>query len=217
MKEALVILPGVTADRRKRNFLEEYFRSHTGYDVFLPALWQRFGLSFCAGQLDRFLRRSIAPAGYDHVHFLCYISGGFILRLAASRRPFDKWGRIVFVRSPIQERVPPLLVARYGRLPTLLRAGKMVVDLAGSSKERLPLPDTGNDQGLVLERGVSRLASSLGLRPEDFADLRAAGEFDISGSTQVLLASESHDEVYTSEALLGSVARFLASGSFDDR
>jgi len=215
LREALVILPGVTADRRKRAFVAEYFRSHTRFDVFVPVLWQRLGLPFCAGQLRRFIERRIASAGYDQVHFLCYISGGFILRLAASGWRFDRCGRVVFVRSPLQEQVPTLLVERYGRLLTLIKAGKMVVDLAGGAKDRLPLPRTAQDQGLVLERGVSQLASSLGLRPEDFEGLKAAGEFNLPGGRGVLLAEESHDEVYTSELLLDRVACFLARGSFD--
>ncbi|MBN1269680.1 MAG: hypothetical protein JXB04_08840 [Kiritimatiellae bacterium] len=215
MKKALVILPGVTADRRKRSFLAGYFRAHTGGDVFLPSLCQRFGLSFCAGQLRRFLKRRIVPPGYDQVHFLCFISGGFILRMAVSQEPFGKWGRVVYVRSPLQEQVPRLLVARYGRILTQLKAGKMVVDLAGKAKDRLPFPDTGREQGLVLERGVSRLAATLGLRAEDFDGLRAAGEFKLPVSREVILADVSHDEVYSSEPLLGKVVTFLEKGSFE--
>jgi hypothetical protein len=215
VSDALVLLPGITADRRKRSELEHYFRTHTACDVHLPRLWQACGLSFCAWQLRRYLRRRVAPAGYGQVHFLCYISGGFILRKAVARQPPGNWGRVVFVRSPLQEQVPPRIVARYGKLLTTLRLGRMVVDLAGPAKDGLPELRTGRDVGLVLEQGVSRLAATLGVRPGDYEALAAAGQFEPPGCRAVLRTRESHDDVYTSEALLGRIANFIGSGSFD--
>lgn len=215
MTDALVILPGITADRRKRSELERYFREHTSFAVHLPRLWQYLGLSWCGWQLRRYLGRRVARAGYGRVHFLCYISGGFILRRALAWQPLDNQGRVVLVRSPLQEQVPVRLVARYGRLLTTLRLGRMVVDLASPAKNRLPPLGTGQGLGLVLEQGVSRLAAALGLRAEDYAALEAAGDFALPGGSAVLLAGESHDDVYTSVTLLDRIAHFLESGSFD--
>jgi hypothetical protein len=214
--DALVILPGITADRRKRSELERYFREHTSFAVHLPRLWQFLGLSWCGWQLRRYLRRRVAPAGYGRVHFLCYISGGFILRRAVAGQPLDNRGRVVLVRSPLQEQVPVRLVARYGRVLTTLRLGRMVVDLASPAKDRLPTLGTGQGLGLVLEQGVSRLAAALGLSDGDYAALEAAGDFAMPGGSAVLLAIESHDDVYTSGTLLGRIACFLESGSFGE-
>jgi hypothetical protein len=214
MRRALVILPGVTADRRKRSFVRAYCRSHGRRDVFVPALWQRLGLRASAHRLRRFLRRTVDRAGYDRVDFLCYISGGFVLRAAFAHRPFPYRGRIVFVRSPLQEQVPARLVERRGRLLTALVAGRMVVDLAGPAAARVPPLQTPEDQGIVLERGLSRLARRLGLAAADFDALRSRGDWAPAGCREVWLAAESHDEAYTSPAMLDRVLAFLAHGTF---
>lgn len=212
--DALVILPGITATPAKQAFVKDFLGSATDYDVFLPRLWQALGIRASARQLHRFLRNRVQTARYASVHFLSYISGGYILREMLSRWPLPNVGRLVHIRSPLQEQVPGLVISTYGRMAALLMKGRMMFDLASPRKDELPFAATPHAQGLVVERGLSKLASELGLKDTDFDALRDAGKFVVPPVDETLIVPESHDEVYTSEALLGRVARFFTSGRF---
>ena len=213
-RDALVILPGITATPAKQAFLKGFFDSYTGCDVFLPHLWQALGIHGSAWQLHRFLRKRVKPSKYASVHFLSYISGGFILRAAFLRWPLPNIGRLVHVRSPLQEQVPGLVISTYGRVAALLLKGRMMFDLAAAWKDELPFARTGHGQGLILERGLSKMAAELGLKDSDFDTIRDSGKFIVPPADETLLVPESHDEVYTSEALLGRVVSFIKSGRF---
>jgi len=210
-REALIILPGITATPEKQAFVEEFFRARTDYDVFLPRLWQNLGIRGAARQLQKFMARH---AGYERVHFLTYISGGFILRYMLGRRPLTNIGRLVHVRGPIQEQVPGLVIAKHGRVAAFLVKGLMMFDLSAPWRNEIPFAATPHAQGLVIEKGISKLAAELGLKPEDFDRFRNAPDFKIPAADDTWLAAESHDEVYTSEALLGRMASFFKTGKF---
>jgi hypothetical protein len=214
IQDALIILPGITATSPKRTFLKNYFGNRTSYDVFVPRLWQALGIRGSARQLQFFLRRRVKPLRYGAVHFLSYISGGFILRAMLSRWPLANIGRLVHVRSPLQEQVPGLVIAKHGRLAIALVGGRMLFDLASRWKDDLPCPSTKREQGLILEGGLSKAAANLGVKASDFDALRGSGDFVVPAAGETLLVPESHDDVYTSEALLAHVVRFFESGKF---
>ena len=210
-KEALIILPGITATPEKQAFVESYLRAHTDYEVLLPRLWQNLGIRGAARQLQKFMDRH---SGYERVHFLTYISGGFILRDMLCRRPLPHIGRLVHVRGPIQEQVPGLVIKQHGRIAAFMIKGLMMFDLSAPWRNEIPFAATPLAQGLVIEKGVSKLAAELGLKAEDFDRLRNAPEFKIPPADDTWLAEESHDEVYTSEPRLGRMANFFATGKF---
>jgi hypothetical protein len=213
-KEALVILPGITATSRKQAFLKNYFNTHTDYDVFLPCLWQGLGIRGSAWQLHRFLDRRVRPTRYAQVNFLSYISGGFILRAMLSRWPLVNVGHIVHVRSPLQEQVPGLVISTHGRVAAFLVKGRMMFDLASTWKDRLPFARTRHLQGLILERRVSEMAAKLGLNDSDFDGIRNSGGFVVPVADETLVVPESHDQVYTSEVLLARMVSFFKAGRF---
>ena len=213
-KEALVILPGITATPGKQGFLRNYFETHTDYHVFLPHLWQWQGIQGSARQLQRFMNKRVKPARYALVHFLSYISGGFILRAMLSRSLLVNIGRLVHVRSPLQEQVPGLVISTHGRVAAFLIKGRMMFDLASTWKDRLPFANTGRPQGLILERGLSEMAAKLGLEDSDFDRIRNSGDFVVPAAAETLVVPESHDEVYTSEALLAHMVSFFKVGKF---
>jgi hypothetical protein len=213
-RDALIILPGITATPAKRAFLKRFFDASTTYDVFLPRLWQALGIHGSARQLHRFLRTRVKSSRYTLVHFLTYISGGFILRAMLSRWPLANVGRLVHVRSPLQEQVPGLVISTYGRVAALLLKGRMMFDLASPWKDELPFAGSQHAQGLILERGLSRAAAKLGVKDSDFDAIRHSDKFVVPPVHQTLVVPESHDEVYTSEALLGRMASFFKSGEF---
>jgi len=213
-REALVVLPGITATPAKQAFLRAFLETHSGCDVFLPRLWQAVGIRGSAWQLHRFLRTRVEESRYAAVHFLSYISGGFILRAAMSRWPLANIGRLVHVRSPLQEQVPGRVISTYGRVAAFFLKGRMMFDLASPWKDELPFAKTRHSQGMILERGLSKMGAALGLKASDFEALRQNGGFIVPPVDETLIVPESHDEVYTSESLLGCVVHFIQSGKF---
>jgi hypothetical protein len=148
------------------------------------------------------------------VHFLNYIAGGAIFRCLSTHRPVANTGRIVYDRSPLQEQVSQALVRRYGKLPILISQGKLLTDLAALWWDRLPFPASHGEQGLVIEKGVSFLADSLGLSSEAFSESAWDRERLLPGAADVVEIPESHDDVYTSPAVLSSMCHFLQHGRF---
>ena len=214
VKQALVVLVGVTADARKRDFLARHLAAETDNVVLVPPVPQWRGLSCCAGWLDGYFKREGIFAEFDQVHFLNYISGGYMFRSVASSWPNERIGRIIYCRGPIQERVPAALIEKYTRIGILLTQGKMVVDLAETWIDQLPYPATCHEQGLIIETGVSQLAASLGLSTASVVSDEWKPHRLLPGANDVIRVPESHDDVYTSETFLGAVLNFFRSGHF---
>jgi len=214
-KQALVILVGITADKMKRGNVYRAFSQRTLYDVFLPELPQRLGVRWSAWWLHRYLEKTVRIQQYSRVHFFNYISGGVVFRYVATRWPIPNAGRVVYDRGPIQEEVPRALVKRYGRLVLCISRGKMLTDLAGDWLERLPFPRSLEEQGLVVETGISSVAQSLGISSEGVPAETWNPERLLPGASDVIKVTESHDEVYTSPRYLSTVRSFLQHGRFN--
>jgi len=210
-KEALVILTGITADASKKAHVRDYFRDNTEYEVFLPRLCQFCGIDGAARQLAWFLARH-KIGRFPRCHFICYISGGFILRQALSVKPIANLGRVVYLRSPFQEAVPERVIEQLGSIAAAFSNGKMLFDLASRDKDRLPVIHA--EDGVILEKGVSNMAAQLGIRAEQFDAYRHREAFCLPPSKAVFCTELSHDQVYTTDALLARIAVFLESGSF---
>lgn len=118
---------------------------------------------------------------------------------------------MVYVRSPVQERVPELSLRRYGPLP-LFKFGKVLLDLAGDRKDRWPEPAA--DFGYVIEGGVSAQAAQLGLVAADFERCRSDPRFALAAGRPTLVTPLSHDQVYSDDTLLGHMLQFIESGRF---
>jgi len=212
-KEALVILTGITSDASKKSHVRDYFRNNTEYDVFLPRLCQFCGIDGAARQLIWFLEWH-KIGRFPRCHFICYISGGFILRQALSVKPIANVGRVVYLRSPFQEAVPELAIKQFGFIAAAFSNGKMLFDLASRDKDRLPVIHA--EDGVILEQGVSKMAAQLGIRAEQFDAYRHREAFCLPPSKAVFCTELSHDQVYTTDTLLARIAVFLESGSFAD-
>ncbi|MGZ8151984.1 MAG: hypothetical protein ACXW0Q_03620 [Methylovulum sp.] len=210
-KAALVVLTGITADHVKKSQVLKYFQENSQFSVFVPTLCQYFGIGYAARQLVYFLKRHNL-AFFSKCHFICYISGGFILRCAIAAQPLENIGRVVYIRSPFQEQAPNLAIQKYGRLLAMLRYGKMLFDLASPLKNNLPLVCA--EDGLVIEHGISELALQLGLKNTDFDIYRNRADFVAPAAHEEWITELSHYEVYNNDELLETIARFIQSGSF---
>jgi hypothetical protein len=215
-RRALVILVGVTATKQKCAHLGEFFAAADEYDVFVPSLPQRWGLKYCVRWLGRYMARTVAAARYERVDYLNYISGGLIFRHAVLGGGNFNVGRVVFIRGPVQEQVPAALVAKYGRFLAWLLFGKMVLELSTADLGAPPLPTACRDLGLIVERGVSRLAASLGLTADAQPPDAWRPERLLPAAVDWRAVPESHDDVYSSPSMLSLALGFLRDGKFPE-
>jgi hypothetical protein len=206
----LLVLVGITAGAADRAHVGARLQALTGRPVLVPDLPQRRGLAACARRLPGWLDGRIDPEAPLDV--MAYISGGFILRAAASAGTLPPLGRVLWLRGPVQEQVPAALIRRYTRFGVWLRLGRMVLDLAGSNGEAADFPESHGAQGLIIEEGVSDLAARFGLTaaalpPEAWSPARLAPK-----AGPVLRIPQSHDDAYRAEDLLAAAAHFFATG-----
>lgn len=211
--EALVVLVGITAGRRARSQVYHFLSRHSDYDVFVPPLPYRCGIQACAGWLQCYLEGEVRPKRYRAVHAIAYIAGGLLLR-CLHRKDVPVFERIVYFRSPVQERVAGTLVRRVGRTLAGWLGGRATLDLADGWPAELPMPQFSQQQGLVIEMGRSRLARLLGLTVADIPAAEWAPERLLPGAEDALYIPESHDDVYTSERVLAAALHFIREGRF---
>ena len=214
IRSCIVVLVGVTADTRKVTSVRRFFESNFQGTTLVPDMPQRKGMHRCAEWLLDDLASEDVFGRFSAVHFLNYISGGFVFRLAAEGISQDRIGRVVYARGPIQELVPRALVRRYTWPLVRLTQGKMVTDLAGKRVADVPPCPLGRQAGLLIETGTSDLARSLGLGPQSVPQEAWEPEAMLPGAADVLRVPESHDDVYTSEHVLNAVLSFFRSGQF---
>lgn len=215
-KTGLVVLAGITANEGKIAALKTFIGRNIHADVFVPDLPFRRGLDHCAAWLPRYLKDEAVFERHDTTHFLAYIAGGFVLRLSAGELPARSLGRVVWVRGPIQERVPAAVVRRYTWPLVRLIQGRAVTDLANRRIAAIPFPHIGQENGLIIECGASALARDLKIA----ADAVPQGAWEpralCPDAVDVLNVPESHDDVYTSGKVLGAAINFFRTGHFAD-
>ena len=211
--QALLVLVGITASRRKRRHLRRYFDAHVDYDVFVPDLPYRKPLAEVAAWYADYLANEVRPGRYDKFHCIAYIAAGELLRCLpeGSRLPFE---RMVCFRGPYQELVSARLVQRIGRPLAGLVAGKATLDLADGWAGRLPPGLHAAHEALIVEEGRSRMARWLGIRASDIPRSAWSGETLLPSAEAELHVPQSHDDVYTADCVLAAALEFIQRGQF---
>lgn len=214
---ALVILVGLTAGRSQRLHLASYFRAQGDHEVYLPVLPYALGLHLCSIWLGHFLTSRVFIQKFRAVHFLNFIGGGYVFRFLSEDLKGRPIGRVVYVRSPIQEEVPRMLAKRFTRTGVMLLRGKGLADLSAGWIRALPFPAVNGEQGLIIETGTSKAAMNLGIGRQTPAAAEWAHDALLPGAADVIELPVSHDEVYDSEEVLSQVAHFMNRGRFMGR
>jgi len=213
-KQALIVLPGLTADKEKRDSMLHFFAENAPYTVYVPNIPKRRGLKRCALWLGAYLDQVVRPERYDGIQVLAYISGGFVLRQLSSSHPIQQVEHTVYVRSPIQELTLQQFRERYGYLPLWLLRGQLALDIVALDQENLEFPPAVSGQGLIVETGISKLARSMGIGPEQVPTEAWETDALLPGANDVIRVPESHDDVYTSTSVLGQALHFFTHRRF---
>ena len=208
------MLFGVTAGRKKRRHVRQYFQQVFGKLCFAPWLPYPLGLRASAAWVSFLLRKRMARDRPERIHFVLYIGGGILLRLLYGRG--ERWpiGRTVWNRGPLQERVAKTLCSRVPRLVLTLIGYRSIVDLAGLNPKDLTFPPSPAGAGLIVETKSSALAQRLGI---DEASLDLSQELLcelLPDARDRIALPLSHDEIYEDRAFLDQAAAFLQTGSF---
>ena len=152
-KKALVILNGVGDSKKYRKIQLEYFKDN-GMDVFIPDYKQRSSLDESLYKFSVFYDEHEIDS-YKEVNFMCYIVGGYILNRYIEINGKKNIKKIIYDRSPIQERAAIIGVDKLPFL-TKIKYGQLVFDF---SKIKLnPLKDDdGLEIGVIIENQATRL------------------------------------------------------------
>lgn len=152
-KKALVILNGVGDSKKYRKIQLEYFKDN-GMDVFIPDYKQRSSLDESLYKFSVFYDEHEIDS-YKEVNFMCYIVGGYILNRYIEINGKKNIKKIIYDRSPIQERAAIIGVNKLPLL-TKIKFGQLVFDF---SKIKLnPLKDDdGLEIGVIIENQATRL------------------------------------------------------------
>jgi hypothetical protein len=212
-REALLVLVGVTANRRKRRGLLRHFSSRCNHDVFVPDLPYRKPLHEVAAWYVDYVTNVVRPERYARLHCIAYIAAGVMLRSLPPERRLG-FERIVYFRGPYQELVAARLAQRIGRGLAGLVMGRTAVDLAEGWAERFPLRREAAHEALIVEEGRSDMARWLGIGASDIPPASWSDEALLPTAEAVLHIPESHDDVYTSESVLNATLEFILHGNF---
>lgn len=211
---SLLVLVGLTASRASRRGVARFFQSGSRFHTYVPPLPLRRGVRASARWLERYLAQTVCARESGPIDVLAYIAGGAVLRCLAASVRLPELARVVYVRGPVQELVPAAMVRRYGRLLARVLGGRSMIDLADGWPQRLPFPSASGEQGLIVEEGVSSLARSLRLGTDSVPAAAWEPARLLPVASAVMRVPESHDDVYTSPALLGCALRFFERGRF---
>jgi hypothetical protein len=211
--EALLILPGFGYGRAGARALESLAPTinREGIDLYVADYLTRGGLASSRTKLERFIH-DYRLDRYRRVHVFAFIAGAWTVNPLIEAGKLPNLGRIVYDRSPFQERAPAIAVDQL-RLLAWLRYGSTIFDLSRTSYPPIAAP--GVDVALVVESVPTTFIT----RHEKA--VRALGQFafecgafnqqyDDCGYVEL-----SHDELYKRFAeLWPELLSFIRTGHF---
>jgi len=152
-KIALVILNGFGDSKSNRKIQLDFF-SNKEMDVFIPDYKERNSLDKSISSFTKFYS-DFELEKYKEVNFLCYIIGGYILNNFIESYGINNIKKILYDRSPTQERAAKIGV---DKLPLLSRIkyGKILFDFSTVNLESLSNID-GLSIGVIIENQATNL------------------------------------------------------------
>ena len=146
-KIALVILNGVGDSKKNRKIQLNFFKEK-GMDVFIPDYKQRASLDESLYKFTVFYD-NYDINNYKEVYFMCYIIGGHVLNRYIEINGKKNIKKIIYDRSPIQERAAIIGVDNMPFLTRLIY-GQIVFDFSEIKLKSLK-DDSNLDIGVIIE------------------------------------------------------------------
>jgi hypothetical protein len=149
-EEALLILPGFGYRRAGARALESLAPTihREGIDLYVADYLTRGGLAASRTKLERFIRDNRLER-YRRVHVFAFIAGAWTVNPLIEKGKLPNLGRVVYDRSPFQERAPAIAVDQL-RMLAWLCYGSTIFDLSRTPYAYRSAPP-GVDVALVVE------------------------------------------------------------------
>lgn len=210
-KEAIIILTGFgsiyhSAREQKRRFKNQ------GFDLFIPDYIKRASLDKSAASIEKFVLK-YRLREYKKVHVFSYIIGSWTLNKWIEKSGLQNIGSIVYDRSALQERVPPI-VNESNPFMSRVVFGKVIFELANTPYKGI---DTlGNVKiGILMECKATRVLWS----KKKAYDRMPPPDFSVAATGQkyhdFCYVFASHDDLYTNlKDIAPMVIHFFRNGNF---
>lgn len=202
---ALLVLLGLGGLYRSWTAIGRGFAGVPGVDLFVVDYIARDGLHACEDRLHQHIIQHDLGA-YPRLYVLAYILGGAVLNRYLARQPLPNLRGVLYDRSPHQEQVPALMVARLGRV-VRWAVGDVIADLA--QVDETPYP-TSVRLGMLIETYPTRLRRILGRGASPLVPAR----YDLAQLRQpyddYIWLPLNHDQMYTHfDTLTPPITRFI--------
>ena len=213
--EALLVLPGFGFGRDGARTLRSLAPTinRDGFDLYVADYLTRGGLASSRARLERYVVDNRLDR-YQRLDVFAFIAGAWTINPLIEQGQLPNLGRVVYDRSPLQERAPAIAVDRL-RLFAWLRYGSTIFDIARSSYTPINRPDV--DVALMVESSATvfithhtQAARALGPISFDCDSLRQ--RHDDCGYIAI-----NHNELYTQLGdVWPEVRTFLQTGRFSE-
>ena len=211
--DALLVLPGLGYGRdgaRSLRSLASAVNSE-GFDLYVADYLTRGGLASSRARLQRYILENHLGR-YQRLHVFAFIAGAWTINPLIEQGKVPNLGRVIYDRSPLQERAPAIAADRL-RLLAWLRYGSTIFDIARSPYA--PIDPPGIDVALVVESTATsfithhaKAARALG--PVSFSCDALGQRYDDCGYVAL-----NHNELYTHFGDIWPELRtFLQTGRF---
>jgi hypothetical protein len=209
-KEAILILPGfgskVFGTKKIRNFFKKQ-----GYDLYVPNYISRKSVAKSVTNLDEFIQQK-ELLKYQKLHVFAYIFGSWTINQWIAQHGRHNIQTLVYDRSPLQERIPAILVSESPILAKIL-FGPVMNDFCKTSY--FPVQDSSIYKGIFIETYATKLVKKHQKSVMNSGLLR----WDVASLNQTNLdfcyIPLNHDEMYWDLPVFGSeVIHFIQFHSF---
>lgn len=209
---AVLILPGEHFSPRGMRAMGDYFPQHE-FDVYIPDYESRDGLAAGAANVAAFVEEHGLDQ-YDRLYVLAYLLGGWTLNTYLDDHSLDNLERVVYIRSPIEERMAKVVLDHVPRLVRLSH-GSTPQDMRDTPYP--PMEKGDREVGLIIEnRAIPYLQ-----RHKD--EVLALGELEWSPEAlcqehdDFMHVPLHHDEMYVSFNQIGpEIMHFFRHGRFTE-
>lgn len=149
-EKAILILPGLSDSNAKRKQQKKFF-AHKGYDLYIPAFSVRADYVQSVEQLAQFYATQLKD--YESVYVFSYIMGSWVFNDFYEAYQPTNVKRIVYDRSPLQERAPRIVKEHLHTLGWIF-FGYVIVDFSDQTYTTLHAPTI--EKGVIIENKATK-------------------------------------------------------------
>lgn len=209
-REAILVLTGFGSVYHSAKNQKINFKQH-GYDLFIPDYIDKKSIALCTEHLGAFIAK-YQLSKYKKIHVFAYIVGAWAFNTYLEHKKLPNLSSIIYDRSPLQERVPGILVHSNPILSRLV-FGKLIAELAQTPY--IAYQQQNENIGILMECKATKI---LWKKKKEY-DQMPAPDFSVEKLNQnysdYCYFFISHDDLYTQlEKVSPCIFTFFKTGKF---